>query len=102
VEVVAMTEYVRVGKRGTVVIPAETRRHFGFSEGEMLVMEERADGLLLKPVRAYEVEVYTPERRAEFLLNNAVTAGEYDEALDEVRSMGLDPDAIPHQHRPGS
>ncbi len=97
-----MTEYVRVGKRGTVVIPAETRRNFGLSEGEMLVMEERSDGLLLKPVRAYEVEIYTPERRAEFLLNNAVTAHEYDEALDEVRSMGLEPDAIPHQRRPSS
>lgn len=95
-----MAEYVRIGKRGTLVIPAEARRHYGLDEGEMLVMEERADGLLLKPVRAYETEVYTPERSAEFMLNNAVTAAEYDDALAEVRSMGLDPSAIPHQPRP--
>jgi len=95
-----MAEYVRIGKRGTLVIPAEMRRHYGLDEGEMLVMEERADGLMLKPVRAYETEVYTPSRTAEFMLNNAVTAAEFDEALAEIRSMGLDPDAIPHQPRP--
>jgi AbrB family looped-hinge helix DNA binding protein len=97
---VTMFEYVRVGKRGTVVIPAKARRRLGLEEGEMLVMEESAGGLLLKPVRAYEVEVYTPERTAEFMLNNAVTAAEFDDALAEVRGMGLDPEAIPHQPRP--
>ncbi len=97
-----MTEYVRVGKRGTLVIPAQTRRHYGFDEGEMLVMEERPEGLLIKPARTYETEVYTPERTAEFMLNNAVTAAEYDEAVSEAREMGVDPSAIPHQPRPAS
>lgn len=95
-----MTEYVRVGKRGTLVIPARIRQRYGITEGEMFVMEESPDGLLLKPADAFEVEVYTLERTAEFLLNNAVTAAEFDEAMDEVRAMGLDPDSIPHQPRP--
>ncbi len=95
-----MTDYIRVGKRGTVVIPAETRRKYGLDEGEMLVMEEAEGGLLLKPARAYEVETYTPERRAEFMLNNAVSAAEYDDAIEQVRAMGVDPDAVPHQPRP--
>lgn len=95
-----MTDYIRIGKRGTVVIPADARRRYGLEEGEMLVMEESAAGLLLKPVRAYEVEVYTSERQAEFLLNNAVTGSEYDDALAEVRALGVDPDVVPHQPRP--
>ena len=98
----SVAEYIRMGKRGTVVIPADARRRYGLDEGEMLVMEESAGGLMLKPVRAYEVEVYTPERTAEFLLNNAVTAAEFDDALAEVRAMGIDPDALPHQPRPES
>jgi len=49
---------------------------------------------------AYEVEVYTPQRRAEFLLNNAITAAEYDEAVAAVRAMGIDPDSLPHQACP--
>ena len=95
-----MSEYLRVGKRGTVVIPAKARRRYGLGEGEMLVMEESPEGLLLKPVRAYEVEVYTSERTAEFMLNNAVTAAEFDAAIAEVREMGIDPDSVPHQRRP--
>jgi AbrB family looped-hinge helix DNA binding protein len=97
-----VTEYVRVGKRGTVVIPAELRRQFGLGEGDMLAMEECSGGLLFKPVRAYETEVYTPERTAEFMLNNAIDAAEYDEAVSAVRAMGLDPDSIPHQPRPAA
>jgi hypothetical protein len=44
----------------------------------------------------YELEDYTPERIAEFLLSNAVDAKEYVEATAEVRRMGLDPEKIPH------
>jgi AbrB family looped-hinge helix DNA binding protein len=95
-----MADYIRVGKRGTVVIPAEIRRRYGLGEGEMLVMETSAAGLLLKPVQTYETEVYTPERIAEFLLNNAVDGPEYDAALARVREMGIDPNAVPHQPRP--
>ena len=97
-----MAEYVRIGKRGTVVIPAHMRRRYGLEEGELLVMEESAQGLIFRPVRGFEVEIYTPERTAEFALNNAVTAEEYDEALADSQLAGLDLDAIPHQPRPTS
>jgi hypothetical protein len=43
------------------------------------------------------LEIYTPERKAEFLLSNVIDEGEYQAALAEVRQMGLNPDAIPHQ-----
>ena len=95
-----MAEYIRVGKRGTVVIPADLRRQYGLGEGDMLVMEEFAGGLLIKPVRAFETEIYSPQRTAEFMLNNAVDAVEYDDAVAEVRAMGIDPDSVPHQPRP--
>lgn len=95
-----MADYIRIGKRGTVVIPAEIRRRYGLDEGEMLVMETSAEGLLLKPVQAYETEVYTPQRIAEFLLNNAVDGSEYDAAITRVRDMDIDPDTVPHQPRP--
>ena len=44
-------------------------------------------------------QIYTPERKAEFLLNNAVGAKDYRHARAEVKRMGLDPDRIRH-HRP--
>jgi AbrB family looped-hinge helix DNA binding protein len=89
-------ESLRVGKRGTVVLPAKLRRQFGMEEGAMIIAEALADGILLRPAAVVPVEIYSDARRAEFLLNNAVGPDEYGWAVEEVRRMGLDPDAIPH------
>jgi AbrB family looped-hinge helix DNA binding protein len=89
----------RVGRRGTVVLPAKLRRRLGIEEGSFVVAEERAGGILIRPAAVLPVEIYTPERRAEFLLNNAVGARDYRRARAEVRRLGLNPDLIKH-HRP--
>lgn len=93
-------ETSKVGKRGTVVIPARLRKRFGIDEGSLIIAEERGDGILIRPAVALPVEIYTDERIAEFLLNNAVDADDYARAVAEVRKMGLDPDSIPH-YKPG-
>jgi AbrB family looped-hinge helix DNA binding protein len=92
-------ETSKVGKRGTVVVPARLRRKFGIEEGELVIAEERPDGILIRPAVALPVEIYTPERRAEFLLSNAVDAEDYRAAVAEVKRMGLEPARIPH-HKP--
>lgn len=89
-------ETSRVGKRGTVVVPVKLRKRFGLKEGDLLVTEEREDGILLRPAVAVPVEIYTPERKAEFLLNSAITQEEYDEVYKAVQEMGLDPQKIPN------
>ena len=90
-------ESVRVGRRGAVMLPDDLRRRFDIDEGSVLLAEATEDGILLRPALALEVERYTPERRAEFLLNNAVGTADYELARGEVVAMGLDPDAIPHE-----
>jgi len=86
----------KVGRRGTVVLPAKLRRRLGIEEGSLVVAEAREDGILIRPATVLPVEVYTPERRAEFLLNNAVDAEDYQRARAEVKRLGLDPDRIKH------
>jgi len=90
-------EMTKVGRRGTVVIPAALRHKYGLGEGTLLVVEEKPEGVLLRPAVTLPVELYTPERKAEFLLNNALTPEDYQWALEEVRKMGLDPEAISHE-----
>jgi AbrB family looped-hinge helix DNA binding protein len=92
----------RVGKRGTVVIPSSLRKRFGIQEGSFVVAEEKPEGILIRPAVLNPVEVYTPQRRAEFFLNNAVDASSYAEAVAEVRKMGLDPRKIRHRKPRGS
>jgi len=90
----------RMGKRGTIVVPAELRERYGLNEGALIIAEEREDGILLRPAVAVPIEMYTPQRRAEFLLTNAIDDEDYREAVKEVRAMGLDPDDIAHR-QPG-
>ena len=87
----------RVGKRGTIVIPAALRRRFGIEEGSLVIVEGREEGILIRPAVAVPLESYTPKRRAEFLLSNAVDAEDYARAQEEVRKMGFEPAAIPHR-----
>jgi AbrB family looped-hinge helix DNA binding protein len=86
----------KVGRRGTVVLPAKLRRRLGIEEGSFVVAEEREDGILIRPATVLPVEIYSAERRAEFLLNNAAGAEDYRRARAEVKRMGLDPDHTIH------
>jgi hypothetical protein len=58
--------------------------------------EEREDGILIRPAVAY-----TPERKAEFFLTNAISEEDYQRARETVLKMGLDPDKVTH-FRPGA
>ncbi len=89
-------EVSKVGKRGAVVVPARLRRKFGIEEGGLVVTEERPEGILIRPAAAVPVEIYTPERKAEFLLSNAVDVKDYKAALEKVRELGVEPARIPH------
>jgi AbrB family looped-hinge helix DNA binding protein len=89
-------ETSRVGKRGTIVVPSKLRQRFGLKEGDLLITEAHEDGILLRPAVAVPVEIYTPERKAEFFLNNAVTKEDYDQACEDIRAMGLVPERIPY------
>lgn len=90
------SEPVRVGRRGTVVIPAKVRKLFSLDEGSTVIVEARPEGVLLRPATVVPVEAYTPERIAEFLLSTAVDAEDYQRAVAEVRALRLDPKKIPH------
>ena len=92
-----MSEAGKVGKRGTIVLPAKMRRRYGIEEGTMVVAEESPYGILIRPAVVVPVEIYSPERKAEFLLSNAVGLKDYRAARAEVRRMGLDPSKVRHR-----
>jgi len=90
-------EPIRVGKRGTVVIPAVLRQAYQIEEGTLLIAEPRAEGIMLRPAALVPIEVYTTERKAQFVLESAVTKDDYAWAREQVRKMGVDPASIPHE-----
>ncbi|MDZ7699094.1 MAG: AbrB/MazE/SpoVT family DNA-binding domain-containing protein [Deltaproteobacteria bacterium] len=41
---------IKVGARGTVVIPSTIRKSYRFEEGSLIIAESRPEGLLLRPM----------------------------------------------------
>jgi bifunctional DNA-binding transcriptional regulator/antitoxin component of YhaV-PrlF toxin-antitoxin module len=94
------TETVYVGQRGDVTLPVAIRERAGISAGCAVTLEAR-EGMVIVRTSDLNPEIYTPERKAEFLLSNAVDAADYASACSEVRKLGLDPNQISHQRPPG-
>jgi hypothetical protein len=67
-------------------------------EGSEVIAEETPDGILIRPAITIALEIYSTERKAEFILSNAVDEEDYARALEEVRRLCLDPETIPHAH----
>jgi AbrB family looped-hinge helix DNA binding protein len=93
----AMSQANKVGKRGAIILPAKLRQRFGIEEGSLVIAEEHEQGILIRPAVVVPMEVYSPERKAEFLLSSAVDKADYRAARKAVLRLGLDPDKIPHQ-----
>ena len=89
---------IRIGKDGTVKLPKCMRKRFGLSEGNEIIVESHRDGILIKPpwMDLLDLEDYTDERIAEFLLTNSIGEDEYQSMRKEVSNMGLNPDKILH------
>ncbi len=87
-----------IGSRGTLTLPKCIRDAYGLREGSLVIVERRAEGVLIRPALALprDTEDYTPERRAEFLLNSAVSREDYEWARRECERLGVDPDMIKH------
>jgi hypothetical protein len=66
-------------------------------EGSEVIAEETAEGILIRPAVTVALDMYSNERKAEFLLANAVDDLDYARAREEVGKLGLDPDTIGHR-----
>jgi hypothetical protein len=65
------------------------------TKGTLVVAEAAEDGVLIRPAVAVPVEIYSPERKARILLENATDAEDYARAAGVVREeLGIDPDVL--------
>lgn len=70
-------ESVRLGKSGQVSIPRAILRKLGIEPDTTMIVDVTADGgILLRPAGVYPIEVYSPERLAEFAAEDAITPEE--------------------------
>ncbi len=61
-----MQATISVSGRGLIVLPVEMRKEAGIRPQDTLIAETTPEGILLRPAVTLPVEIYTPERLAEF------------------------------------
>ena len=64
------TTTIKMGKRGTIVLPVKLRKQFGLGDGSLLVTEAKDGEIRIRPAFVYEPEVWSPEETAYFILIN--------------------------------
>lgn len=53
----------QVGRRGTIVLSAATRRRYGLEDGSLFIFEEREDGILIRPAVAVPADLQEVRRK---------------------------------------
>lgn len=61
-----MRATISVSGRGLIAIPAEMRKAAGIRPQDTLLAETTPEGILLRPALTLPIEIYSPERIAEF------------------------------------
>ena len=54
-----MSETLVVSSRGQITLPAVLRKRLGIKEGDVVIIEERGNEVLLKPGAVFEIGVYS-------------------------------------------
>ncbi|MGB5743359.1 MAG: AbrB/MazE/SpoVT family DNA-binding domain-containing protein [Sedimenticolaceae bacterium] len=54
-----MSETLVVSGRGQITLPAALRKRLGIKEGDVVILEERGNEVLLKPGAVFEIGVYS-------------------------------------------
>lgn len=53
-----MSEILVVSGRGQITLPAALRKRLGIKEGDVVILEERGNEVLLKPGAVFEIGVF--------------------------------------------
>ena len=70
-----MEAVISVSGRGLIAIPSKIRKAAGIRPQDNLIAETTPDGILLRPALTLPIELYTPERVAEFDAAESELAG---------------------------
>ena len=73
-----------VSNRGQITLPAVIRKRLGIRSGDVLILEDRPDQLVLRPGMVLEVQRYTDEEIAAWDAADSLDESERARILDAV------------------
>lgn len=71
-----MNETLVVSSRGQITLPATLRKRLGIKRGDVMILEDRGDEIVLKPGMVVERQLYADEQVARWDAEDALSDGE--------------------------
>ncbi len=68
-------ETIKMGKRGTIVMPAKLRKQFGLEDGSLMVIEANEGEIRLRPAVTVNLRFIRPERTRLLLFDQRDDSG---------------------------
>ena len=79
-----MKETVLVSNRGQITLPVALRKRLGIKAGDVVILEEQGNQVVLKPGIVLEVELYSDEQIAQWDAEDKLSEAERDRLLDRL------------------
>jgi antitoxin PrlF len=79
-----MTETLVVSSRGQITLPAELRKRFGIKSGDVMILEDRGNEVVLKPGVVLEVQHYSDEQIAQWDTEDKLSEHERAQIIDTL------------------
>lgn len=83
-----MSETVLVSNRGQITLPAALRKRLGIKGGDVVILEERENEVVLKPGVVLEVELYSDEQIAQWDAEDKLSDAERARLLSRLDRSG--------------
>ena len=79
-----MSNTLIVSNRGQITLPAATRKRLGIKGGDVVILEDRGNEIVLKPGVVLEVEIYSDEQIAAWGAADRLDDGERERIVDAI------------------
>ena len=79
-----MSETLVVSSRGQITLPAALRKRLGIKSGDVMILEEHGNAVVLKPGIVLEIQYYSDEQIKQWDAEDKLSDQERDQVLDSL------------------
>ena len=79
-----MRETLVVSSRGQITLPATLRKRLGIKSGDVMILEEHGNEIVLKPGIVLEGQHYSDEQIAQWDAEDKLSGWDRDQILDSL------------------
>jgi len=79
-----MSETLVVSSRGQITLPAALRKRFGIKSGDVVILEDRGNEVILKPGVVLEIQHYSDEQITQWDAEDTLTDHERAQIVDKL------------------